>query len=74
MTDEDEAFKELEARLGREQVKTAMVRLDKELDTYRNEVIEEVAQAIERFRGVFGDDTVSSFAVYVRGLKHEEGA
>lgn len=73
MTEEDEAFKELEDRLGRQQVKTAMVRLDKELDTYRNEVIEEVAQAIERFRGAFGNDTVSGFAIYVRGLKHEKG-
>lgn len=35
----------------------------------RNDVIEEVAQAIERFQPAFGPDTVQSFAVYVRGMK-----
>lgn len=34
----------------------------------RNNVIEEVARAIENMQG-FGKDTVNSFAVFIRGLK-----
>jgi len=35
----------------------------------RNEVIEEVAKAIEKFKPAFGPDTVASFAIFVRGMK-----
>jgi hypothetical protein len=35
----------------------------------RNDVIEEVAKAIDKFVFPFGADTVSSFASYVRGMK-----
>lgn len=66
---EDEAFDELERKLGRKEVKAAMVRLDSELDTYRNEVIEEVAVALEKFKVPFGNDTVASFVMYVRSMK-----
>ena len=34
----------------------------------RNQVIEEVAQHIEKMKG-FGQDTISSFAIYIRGMK-----
>ena len=34
----------------------------------RNDVIEEVAQAIEKMKG-FGQDTISSFAIYIREMK-----
>ena len=34
----------------------------------RNGVIEEVAVAIERMKG-FGQDTISSFAIYIREMK-----
>jgi hypothetical protein len=68
-TDEDEAFEELEHKLGRKEVKHAMVRLDKELDVYRNEVIEEVAQALEEFSIPFGQDTINSFAQFIREMK-----
>lgn len=34
----------------------------------RNATIEEVAQHIEKMKG-FGQDTVQSFATYIRGLK-----
>ena len=34
----------------------------------RNDVIEEVAKEIEKFTA-FGQDTVQSFAVYIRGMK-----
>ena len=34
----------------------------------RNAVIEEVAREIEKFKA-FGNDTISSFAIYIRGMK-----
>jgi len=34
----------------------------------RNTVIEEIAQHIEQMKG-FGQDTISSFAIYIRGMK-----
>jgi protein-tyrosine-phosphatase len=37
-------------------------------DELRNDVIEEVAQHIEKLTG-FGQDTISSFAIYIRGMK-----
>ena len=37
-------------------------------DELRNGVIEEVAVAIERMKG-FGNDTISSFAIYIREMK-----
>jgi hypothetical protein len=37
-------------------------------DELRNDVIEEVAVAIERMKG-FGQDTISSFAIYIRAMK-----
>ena len=72
MNEEDEAFEELERKLGRKEVKEAMVRLDSELDTYRDEVIEEVANAIEGFAIPFGHDTVACFAVFIRSMKKGE--
>lgn len=36
---------------------------------FRNAVIEEVAQEIEKFRVPFTSDTVDSFAVFVRNMK-----
>lgn len=68
-TEEDEAFEELEHKLGRKEVKEVMVRLDKELDVYRNEIIEEVAQALEEFTIPFGQDTINSFATFIRDMK-----
>lgn len=68
-TEEDEAFEELEHKLGRKEVKEVMVRLDKELDVYRNEVIEEVAKALEEFHVPFGQDTINSFATFIREMK-----
>jgi len=38
------------------------------LNPYRDQVIEEVAQHIEKMTG-FGSDTISSFAIYIRSLK-----
>jgi prophage regulatory protein len=38
------------------------------INPYRDHVIEEVAQAILKMEG-FGQDTLNSFAIYIRGLK-----
>ena len=38
------------------------------LNPYRDHVIEEIAQHIEKMT-VFGKDTVDSFAIYIRSLK-----
>ena len=38
------------------------------LDNVRDEIIEEVAQHIEKLKG-FGQDTVSSLAIYIREMK-----
>ena len=37
-------------------------------DELRNGVIEEVAKEIEKMK-VFGNDTLSSFAIHIRGMK-----
>ena len=37
-------------------------------DELRNGVIEEVAREIEKMK-IFGNDTLSSFAIYIRGMK-----
>ena len=66
---EDEAFNDIE-RISR--VKQEIVRMtqdrDKLLNMDRNKVIEEVAQHIEKLKG-FGQDTVSSLAIYIREMK-----
>jgi hypothetical protein len=38
------------------------------LDNVRDEIIEEVAQHVEKLKG-FGQDTVSSLAIYIREMK-----
>jgi CHASE3 domain sensor protein len=53
-------------------VKQEIVRMaqsrEKLLNLDRNKVIEEVAQHIEKLTG-FGQDTISSFAIYIREMK-----
>jgi len=67
-TDEDEAFEQIEKAQGwrKRQIANAM---DDDIMCYRNDVLEEVARAIERFKPAFGPDTVASFAIFVRGMK-----
>ena len=62
---EDEAFNEIErqAKQRKEAVKATV-----SLNPYRAQVIEEVAQHIEKMT-MFGKDTVQSFATYIRGMK-----
>jgi hypothetical protein len=64
MTEEDEAFNELERQsLWR---KRAVQNVS--TNSYRDTVIDEVADAILKMEG-FGKDTLHSFAIYIRGLK-----
>ena len=37
-------------------------------DELRNNILEEVVKEIEKMKG-FGNDTLSSFAIYIRGMK-----
>lgn len=71
---------ERESKVKQELVKQQLDRLEADVaqlkvktqqefyDELRNGVIEEVAVAIERLTG-FGQDTISSFAIYIRGMK-----
>ena len=67
--DEDEAFNEIE-RVSR--VKQEIVRMTQDRERLfninRNRIIEEVAQHIEKLTG-FVQDTISSFAIYIREMK-----
>ena len=67
--DEDETFNEIE-RVSR--VKQEIVRMTQDRERLfninRNRIIEEVAQHIEKLTG-FGQDTISSFAIYIREMK-----
>ena len=68
MTEEDEKHGlfnefEIQARQRREAVKASV-----SLNPYRAQVIEEVVQAILKMEG-FGQDTLNSFAIHIRGLK-----
>ena len=77
-TPEDEEFERIEREQQRiietqqalrEEMKQASKAFDVAYENYkRNEVLEEVAQEIEKFKG-FGEDTIASFAVYIRGMK-----
>ena len=68
---EDEAFEELSRRQGdwglQGSRKHQIMRYAE--NNARNEVIEEVAQHIEKCTRAFGKDTIQSFTVYIRGLK-----
>jgi plasmid stabilization system protein ParE len=79
---EDEAFNEIErqAKQRKEAVLNALHSENErlglyqeayrngDLNPYRAQVIEEIAQHIEKMQG-FGQDTISSFAIYIRGVK-----
>jgi cytochrome c553 len=71
MNDEDEAFEDLAKRQGdwglQGSRKHQIMRYVE--NNARNDVIEEVAQHIEKCTLSFGKDTIQSFTAYVRGLK-----
>ena len=56
---EDEAFNEIERQSKWRK---------ESLNPYRDQVIEEIAQHVQKMT-VFGKDTVDSFAIYIRSLK-----
>jgi len=62
-TPEDEEFE----RIEREKRINKII-ADQRLYIHRNQVIEEVAQEIEKFKG-FGEDTIASFTIYIRNMK-----
>jgi hypothetical protein len=71
--DEDEAFNEFEriSKLRQELIRRQMEPVKTQQQVYdelRNDILEQVAQDIEKFKG-FGQDTISSFAIYIRGMK-----
>ena len=66
---------ERESKIKQELVKQQLDRLEADVaqlriktQELRNDTIEEVAQAVEKMRG-FGQDTISSFATYIRWMK-----
>ena len=70
-TEEDEAFEELSRRQGdwglQGSRKHQIIRYAE--NNSRNEVIEEVAQHIEKCTLSFGKDTIQSFTAYIRNMK-----
>ncbi len=68
---EDEAFEDLAKRQGdwglQGSRKHQIMRYAE--TNARNEVIEEIAQHIEKCTLAFGKDTIQSFTVYIRGMK-----
>lgn len=70
MNEEDEAFDAIDKAQGwRKRQIADQVDVDPYTTQVRNNAIEEVARAVEKFRGAFGPDTISSFAIYIRGMK-----
>lgn len=72
MNEEDEAFDAIDKAQGWRK-RQICDKVDVDIDPYttkiRNDAIEEVARAVEKFRSSFGADTISSFATYIRGMK-----
>jgi hypothetical protein len=71
--EEDEAFNEIErmTRVKQEIIRWQMEPVKTQQQVYdelRNDILEQVARDIEKFKG-FGQDTISSFAIYIRGMK-----
>jgi hypothetical protein len=77
-TPEDEEFERIEREQKtiietqqalRDDLNLASKTFDVAYENYkRNEVLEEVAQEIEKLKG-FREDTISSFAIYIRNMK-----
>jgi hypothetical protein len=69
-SDEDEAFDCIEKAQGwRKRQIANKLDVDPYTTKVRNDTIDEVARAVERFKPAFGPDTVASFAIYIRGMK-----
>jgi len=62
---------ERQAKQRKESVRASFMdslMLETQMHVVRNETIEEVARHIEKLTG-FGQDTISSFAIYIREMK-----
>ena len=72
MTEEDEAFEQIEKAQGwrkREIAMQQVTRIGQEIEEMqRNEVLEEVAKAVYEFKA-FEKDTMDSFVAYIRSMK-----
>ncbi len=73
MTEEDEAFNDIErqAKKRQEAVKANFLKPKSAQEFYdelRNGVIDEVAREVKRLTS-FGKDTIDSLAVYIEGMK-----
>jgi hypothetical protein len=71
MTDEDEAFNEIEKRSKVKQENIRSLNRKRQIlstNPYRNQVIEEVAKEIEKLTG-FGHDTIDGLTIYIRNMK-----
>ena len=67
-TPEDEAFNDIE-RQAKQRIAAANAAFDEQYPTWkRNQTIEEVALHVEKLKG-FGQDTISSLAIYIRSMK-----
>jgi hypothetical protein len=72
-TPEDEAFEFVEQHAAKFVDAAERARHSVDVDPYKtmvhNATIDEVVAALARFRGAFGEDTIASFAVWIKGLK-----
>jgi len=73
MTEEDEAFNDIERQAKQRQlaVKATFLRPKSAQEFYdelRNNVIEEVAREVRRLTS-FGKDTIDGLAIYIEGMK-----
>jgi len=62
MTEEDEAFNEIERK---SKVKQTLVKATLSTNPYRNQIIEEVAQHVEKL----GSIVAGNLGMYIRGMK-----
>jgi DNA-binding ferritin-like protein len=71
--EEDDAFNDIEriSKVRQEIIRRQMEPAKTQQEVYdelRNDILEQVAQDIEKLKG-FGQDTISSFAIYIRRMK-----
>lgn len=72
-TPEDEAFEFVEQHATKFVDAAERAQHSVDIDPYktmvRNATIDEVVESLKRFRGAFGEDTIASFAVWIKRLK-----
>ena len=60
---------ERESKVKQEIIKNLPIKTQQEVyDELRNDILEEVVVEIEKMQG-FGKDTLSSFGIFIRGMK-----